>query len=268
MHPGFVAQEPWFAGFCAVMTNVSDIAAMGGRAQAIVDVLFAGTDERINEAVLAGMAAGSSFFDVPLVGGHTGRSPGETYLSAAIVGRARKLISSFAARPGDALIACYDLRGRFRPESSNFDAVSGSDPKRVRAQLALLPELAEAGLVHAGKDVSMAGFLGTLVMLLETSGVGATLDLAQLPAPADAEPLRWLRAFPSFGYILVSPAACSGEVLARAHALGLSAQSVGEIQAGSTLQIQYGDQSYAYWDLARTPLLGFGPRTEEEPRHA
>src|SRR5262249_38605300 len=135
MQPGFVAAEPWFAGFCAVMTNVSDIAAMGGRAQAVVDVLFAGADEAVTDAVVAGLAAGSAFFGVPLVGGHTGRCTGETYLAAAIVGRARKLISSFAARPGDALIACFDLRGRFRGDGLNFDAVSGRDPERVRAQL-------------------------------------------------------------------------------------------------------------------------------------
>jgi uncharacterized protein len=268
MQPGFVAQEPWFAGFCAVMTNVSDIAAMGGRAQAIVDVLFAGSNDAVTDAVLAGLAAGSDFFGVPLVGGHTGRCAGETYLAAAIVGRARKLISSFAARPGDALIACFDLRGRFRGESLNFDAVSGSEPAQARAQLALLPELAEAGLVHAGKDVSMAGLVGTLLMLLETSGCGALLDLAHVPAPADAEPLRWLRAFPSFGYLLVSPAADSGEVLARAHALGLSADVVGEIRAGNSLEIRYGDQRCEYWDLARQPVLGFGPRTHEELPHA
>ncbi len=30
-----VEQDPWFAGWCAVMVNVSDIAAMGGRAIAL-----------------------------------------------------------------------------------------------------------------------------------------------------------------------------------------------------------------------------------------
>ena len=27
----FVAEDPWFAGWCGVMVNLSDIAAMGGR---------------------------------------------------------------------------------------------------------------------------------------------------------------------------------------------------------------------------------------------
>ncbi|MFH7168792.1 AIR synthase related protein, partial [Klebsiella pneumoniae] len=34
---GFVAADPYFAGFCGVMVNVSDIAAMGGTPVAVVD---------------------------------------------------------------------------------------------------------------------------------------------------------------------------------------------------------------------------------------
>ena len=37
----FVAADPWFAGYCGVMVNLSDIAAMGGRPIAVVDALWA-----------------------------------------------------------------------------------------------------------------------------------------------------------------------------------------------------------------------------------
>ena len=33
----FVAADPWFAGWCGVMVNISDIAAMGGRPIAVVE---------------------------------------------------------------------------------------------------------------------------------------------------------------------------------------------------------------------------------------
>ena len=36
----FVEKEPWFAGYCGVMVNVSDIYAMGGRPLAVVDALW------------------------------------------------------------------------------------------------------------------------------------------------------------------------------------------------------------------------------------
>jgi selenophosphate synthetase-related protein len=37
----FVAADPWFAGWCGVMVNLSDIAAMGGRPTAVVDAVWA-----------------------------------------------------------------------------------------------------------------------------------------------------------------------------------------------------------------------------------
>src|SRR5689334_11055275 len=37
----FVAADPWFAGWCGVMVNLSDVAAMGGRPIAVVDALWA-----------------------------------------------------------------------------------------------------------------------------------------------------------------------------------------------------------------------------------
>jgi selenophosphate synthetase-related protein len=47
----------------------------------------------------------------------------------------------------------------------------------LRDDLAILPHLAETGLCKAGKDVSMGGIVGSLLMLLETSKCGAVLDL-------------------------------------------------------------------------------------------
>ncbi|HEY8946788.1 MAG TPA: sll0787 family AIR synthase-like protein, partial [Polyangiaceae bacterium] len=204
MRPEFVARDPWFAGYCSLMVNFSDIAAMGGRPWAVVDTLFLGDGP--NHAVLEGMAAASRAYGVPIVGGHTARVTGPTQLAVAVLGRAARLISSYHAEPGQVLLAALDLRGSFRDNSGNFDASTRTPPAQLRAQLALLPELAEAGLVRAGKDVSMAGLCGTLLMLLETSGVGAYLELESVPAPPDVEPTRWLTAFPSFGYVLaVSP---------------------------------------------------------------
>jgi hypothetical protein len=270
MLPSFVQDEPWFAGFCAVMTNVSDVAAMGGRPTAIVDVLFAGQDDAHTRTLLDGLTAGADTFGVPVVGGHTTRSHGAPYLCAAIVGRASRLITSFDAEPGDVVIACVDLRGRFRGNSSHFDAVSGVASTRVRAQLELLPELAEAGLVHAGKDISMAGLVGTLLMLLETSGCGATLDLAAVPAPHSAlsEPLRWLQAFPSFGYLLVARPRDVAEVINRATAFGVQAAAVTQLHGGTTLDLRYQAEQVRYWDLAEEKLLGFGAATQGAHGHA
>src|SRR6266852_4447724 len=66
----FVAADPWFAGWCGVMVNVSDVAAMGGRPIAVVDAVWAAS-ERDADPVLAGLRAAAETFGVPVVGGHS-----------------------------------------------------------------------------------------------------------------------------------------------------------------------------------------------------
>jgi len=256
MRSEFLAADPWFCGFCSVMVNLNDIAAMGGRPWAITDVLFMGSGE--NERVLEGMAFASEVFGVPIVGGHTSRVPGASFLAVSVLGKAKRLISGHEARVGQSLIVAIDLRGTFRGLGGNFNAASTASPEQLRAQLALLPELAEAGLVSAGKDISMAGVCGSLLMMLETSGVGGRLDLARLPAPPNVEAFRWLNAFPSFGFVLsVEPGAVSA-VCARFEASGVACARVGEVTSEPELELIYGQERASYWDLSE-PLTGFGP---------
>jgi AIR synthase-related protein len=263
MLPGFVAQDPWFAGYCAVMVNVSDILAMGGRPLAVVDVLFAG-EGACGEQVLDGMQAAARAFGVPVVGGHTSRLAGpDSYLAAAIVGRGQTLITSFDAQPGDVLVAVCDLRGSYRGDAPYFDAATQRAPELLRALLPLLPELAEAGLVRAGKDVSMAGIVGTLTMLCEGSGVGARLALDALPRPDDVSLLRWLGTFPSFGFLLAVAPAHVAEVHRRFQTAGVASASVGAFQAPPRVELEWGQERAVFWDLAQEPLTGFGAQLRQ-----
>ena len=180
--PGFVAAEPWFAGWCGVMVNLSDVAAMGGRATAVVDALWSAGAEQA-EPLLAGLRAAAAAYGVPIVGGHSNLRAPELQLSVAVLGRARRLLSGFAAQPGDVLLAAIDLRGSFRPCFDNFDAASHAPPARLRAALAVLPALAEAGLCASAKDISQAGLVGTALMLAESSRVGMVIDPEAVPRP-------------------------------------------------------------------------------------
>ena len=58
MWPLLVETEPWFAGWCSVMVNISDIYAMGGRPIAVVDALW-GTSTVATEPLWAGVVAAS-----------------------------------------------------------------------------------------------------------------------------------------------------------------------------------------------------------------
>src|SRR5882762_11754419 len=98
----FVAGDPWFAGWCGIMVNVSDVSAMGGRAIAVVDAVWAASDADA-APVLDGMRAASETFRVPIVGGHSNTRTDRSQLSVAILGRAKRLLTSFDALPGDRL---------------------------------------------------------------------------------------------------------------------------------------------------------------------
>lgn len=89
----FVEKMPWFAGYCGVMVNVSDIYAMGGRPLAVVDALWS-TGSQAFTPVLDGLCEASRRYGVPIVGGHTNAKSERGQLAVAIVGRAKRLLTS------------------------------------------------------------------------------------------------------------------------------------------------------------------------------
>lgn len=255
----FVAGDPWFAGWCGVMVNLSDIAAMGGRPVAIVDALWAdGADGA--RPVLDGLRAASETFGVPIVGGHTNIRTDRGQLSVAVLGRAKALLTSFDARPGERLVAAIDLRGRYREPFSNWEAATDAPGQRLRGDLELLPAIAEAGLCRAAKDISQGGIVGTAAMLAECSGVGVAIDLRAIPRPDGVPLARWLTTFPSFGYILSVAPEHVGAVVARFTARGVAAAAVGEITADGIVSVSDGERVEAIRDVAAQPLLRCAPR--------
>jgi AIR synthase-related protein len=254
----FVARDPWFAGWCGVMVNISDIAAMGGRPIAVVDAIWTPGDEAA-DPILAGLRDAATGFGVPIVGGHTNLRAESAQLSVAILGRARRLLTSFDARPGDRLVAAIDLRGRYRAPFANWDAATDAPPARLRGDIELLPAIAEAGLSRAAKDISNAGLIGTAMMLAECSGAGLSIDLGALPRPPGVPLDRWLLTFPSFGYVLAVPPRDVAGVAGRFAARGITAADIGAVTAGSMVEIIEGATSETVWDFAREGFIGCVP---------
>ena len=267
MLEGFTARDPWFAGYCAVMVNLSDIAAMGGRPTAIVDVLWTHDESSIARELWAGLQAASKAYDVPIVGGHTARLPSDRtpLLAAAVIGRAKRLISSFTAKPGDLLLMAVDLRAAYRGTGTLFwNASTDAPAARLRGDLALLPQLAETQIVTSGKDISNGGVLGTLAMLLSTSRCGATLDLDALPRPVGLALDQWLLSFPSFGYLLTATSENAPAVIELFSNRQIACAIVGRIGEGHTLLLRQAgevvdfapiipaDDPTGSWDLPST----------------
>lgn len=253
-----VETEPWFAGWCGVLVNVSDIYAMGGKPIAVVDALWSQSTDQA-EQLWQGMKAASQAFNVPIVGGHTHcHSPYEA-LSVAILGRAQRLITSFNAQPGDTLLLVTDLKGKPHPKYPFWDAATMAEPQILQANLNLLPTLAKLGLCDAGKDISMGGLVGTLLMLLETSGCGAVLDLEAIPCPTDLDFKLWLVSFPSYGFLLSVRPDCVEPIQQVFATHNLVCAAIGQITPGHTLTLKSGAESTAFWDLSQESLTGFSP---------
>ena len=257
MSSNLVAVNPWFAGWCSVLVNVSDIYAMGGRPIAVVDALWSQSSEQAQQ-IWQGMQEASERFDVPIVGGHTNTHSQYDALSVAILGRAQSLITSFDAQVGDHLLLVTNFAGKPRSDLPYcWDAATMTESETLQTHWDLLPKLAESGLCQAGKDVSMGGIIGTTLMLLETSNVGATLDLDAIPCPENLDFLQWLLSFPSYGFLLSVHPDNIDTVRADFHNVGLIAEVIATIQPGNTLTLKLGTDSQEFWNLSQTPLTGF-----------
>lgn len=262
----FVAREPWFAGYCGVMVNVSDIYAMGGRPLAVVDALWS-RDGDAALPLLEGLAAAAKIYQVPIVGGHSNRRSDREQLSVAILGRANKLLTSFDARPGEHLVAAIDLRGHFHEPYAYWDASSGAPAERLRHDLDVMAAIAEDGLAIAAKDISMAGVVGTALMLLECSALGACIDLDAIPRPPGVPLQRWLSAFPSYGFLLSVADAHLGAVRERFAARDIACAAIGRCDDGGRVTLRHGDSGAEalFWDFGQEALIGCGPRSANTP---
>ncbi|MGV2052403.1 sll0787 family AIR synthase-like protein [Agrobacterium sp. 22-209-1] len=259
--PQFVQDDPWFAGWCGVMVNLSDIAAMGGRATALLDAVWS-PDADAAGPLLAGLKDAASAYGVPIVGGHTNLHSPELGLSVSVTGRASRLITSFDARPGDVLVAAIDHRGTYRPRFDNWCAALDAPHERLREDYELLPSMAEAGLVDAGKDISQGGIAGTALMLAESSRCGFDIDLSAIPLPPGAELSRWLRSFPSFGFLLSVRPELAEEVCARFDERDIAAVGIGRATNGSKISLVSDRASALFWDYAEKPYLSLHREAE------
>jgi AIR synthase-related protein len=261
MLPGFVKATPWFAGWSAVMANVSDITAMGGRATAVVNAYWHHDDAAAQE-ILGGIRAACEAYGLLLAGGHTSLAEGNpTALAVAITGIASKLLSTLHVAPGQVIAMAVDLEGYWHADSTYWKAFEGVPAERLCSKLEVLPRLAEAELLRAAKDISNAGVLGSLLMLLETTGCGADIDLARMPCPAEVDAFvdwaRWLQVFPSYGFLMTLNEADWPNVQAAFAFEGLRCERIGQVNDSGVLRVQSGAQHATFWDLRERLFTGF-----------
>jgi selenophosphate synthetase-related protein len=251
--PDFVARDPYGAGVAAVLTNVNDLAAMGAVPRGIVDTVV-GSPELATE-VLRGLRDACTWYDVALVGGHLTVHDGAPALSAFGVGEADAVLSVTRVAPGQSLIVAACTSGTMRTDFPFFRSFE-ERADRLGDDVRVLHRVAATGDCVAAKDVSMAGLVGSLAMLLEWSGLGVTLDLDRLPRPVDVPLPDWLTCFPAYAFLLCSPPdradACVAAFLDR----GLDAAVVGEIDDTGVLALSASGHRTPVLDLAVSDVTG------------
>lgn len=251
--PEFVAGDPYGAGLAAVLTNVNDLAAMGAVPRAIVDTIVG--SEAVARAALRGMRDGSAIYDVPLVGGHLTLHGGPPALSAFGVGSAQRVLSCTHAAAGQSLLVACCTQGAMRPDFPFF-ASFDQRGDLLGADVRVLASVAASGACVAAKDVSMAGLIGSLAMLLEWGKLGVTVDLDAVPCPAGVPLEAWLSCFPAFAFLLCAPPGRAAECAAAFGERGLDVAVVGELDDTGVLAVRQHERQATVLDLRAETVTG------------
>lgn len=259
--PALMRANPFFAGYYAVLVNIHDISAMGGVPIAMLDILSV-KDNRICSQVMKGMESAVKKFGVPIIGGHTHPDCDYDAIDIAIIGVAEpgQAIFSHTAQVGDDIIAGMDLDGYY-PDALPFawDTTSRKEAPILRRQMMIMNKIAKQGLLRSGKDISNPGTLGTLGMLLETSGKGALVDIDRIPRPQNVDISQWLKSYQGFGYVVTCDPANSNKVIDMYASVGITAAVIGKVTEEAKLIIQQGEDSAVMFDFDKEIITGCKP---------
>ncbi len=250
--------EPYAAGKASVMVTVNDIYSMGGRPLAMVNVLASGEEEHRSQ-VVEGIKKGCEKLKVPMVGGHLHPdAPGSApSLAVAILGHANKLLRSHLAEEGDDIVLAADLKGDKGCRSVvSWDANSGKTPEELLRRLETLPLIAEKELAQAAKDVSNAGILGTVSILMENSNKGAVIELPSIPKPTEIDLSDWLVCFQSFGFALSVPSRNSKAVLSLFRQKEITAAVIGKVTDEPVITLRNRSESKVLFDFKKDKITG------------
>jgi putative N-acetyltransferase (TIGR04045 family) len=234
--PSMVERDPEWAGWCSVLVNVNDLAAMGATPVGLLDAVGA-RDAAAAARVLTGLRAAAEAWGVPVLGGHTQLGV-PAALSVTALGRAARPVPAGGGRAGDEVWVSADLGGHWRAgyTGRQWDSTSARTPAELRGQQGAVASVDPA----SAKDVSMAGLAGTLGMLAEASGCGADLDVAAVPRPPGASLGDWLTCFPGFAMITTDRAGESAPL----NAPSLVSRACGRLRPGAGVRLRWPDGAY------------------------
>lgn len=251
--------NPWWSGYCSVLVNVNDIAAMGGIPLGMTNVLSSSNPEVTSE-IMDGIKEGVKKFGVPMVGGHTHPDTPYDALDVAISGIVDKdaVIPSCGANLDDNVIVAVDLDGSVYPGTEiNWDTTSDKTPEYVQDQIKVMNTIGKKHLVNAAKDISNPGIVGTLGMLLEASNMGAQIELELIPKADDIDWISWFKMYPGSAFVITAPEDTTDETLNLLNKSHITAACVGKVTDNNKLTMSYKNDTKTVFDFNSEIIMGF-----------
>ncbi len=254
---GLVKDDPWLAGFYSVVVNVNDVVAKGARPLGYAHVLSSSSPS-VRRQIVNGIKHGIEKYGLKFLKGHTHPDTSYDAVDASVIGASRKnILSSANAKPSDAIIVAIDLDGNFGSRSwvKTFDSVMFKKREQVLTRLEAIIQVAQKKLAHACRDISGPGVVGTIAMLCESSRVGASVTIENIPKPESIAMQDWLMTYPSTGFVLATskPQECIN--LLSEH--GLEAAEVGTITRIPTIKLSYKNHAATFMNLEKESVFGF-----------
>ena len=163
------------------------------------------------------------------------------------------------ATAGQSLLLACVTDGTMR---NDFPFVRSFDERgtRLAGDVRTLATVAEDGSCVAAKDVSMAGILGSLAMLVECNGLGATVDLDALPVPKGVDLHTWLIAFPCFAFLLCAPPGREDDCARPFQERGIEAVVVGTLDESGEVAVVADGRRATVIDVGTEIVTGLGQR--------
>jgi hypothetical protein len=250
-----IVKDPEWAGYCSVLVNVNDILAMGGIPVAAVNVISASSRKQI-ASIVSGMNTACEKFGVVMVGGHLHPDATNGEISVAMIGEVEgSHILSSTARTRDAVFLITDLNGKFTPGFPySWDCTSMKSKQRVQKIILRLSQAIQH--LNSCKDISNPGLIGTLAMLLEASGKGATVDLGKITLPKGADRIQWLKAYQGLGFVGTARASHIQKLSDCLKGTGMTVARIGSVDDSRKLKIRLGVSESTVFDLRSEKITG------------
>lgn len=190
-------------GYKAVSVNVSDIAAMNGKAEQIVVSLALSNRFSIEaiDALYEGIRSACEHYNVDLVGGDTTSSRSGLMISITVLGRVKKesVVYRDGAKPNDIICVTGDLGAAFlglqilerekevyqadpnmQPALEKYEYLVGRQLKSI-ARTDIIFELEELGVKPTSMIDISDGLASELFHICKSSGVGVRIYEDKIP---------------------------------------------------------------------------------------